>query len=261
MNAADRVLQLSGVHNLRDYGGYATTGGGRLARAMLFRSGEHHRATDEDLTRIARLGLGAVVDLRSRKERMAAPCRRPDGFSARTYAADEDSISVLGPHMEAARTKGAAFDATALMCQSYALMPFQPQLTAALKLYFQALVDADGPTLVLCAMGKDRTGFAVALLHRAMGAHKDDVMADYMLTNTAGDSEARLAEGTAHLRPLVGAQVADSTIVQLLEVRPDYLESAFRSIGQRFSGLDDYIAHHLETPHARIEAIRERLTR
>ena len=41
----DRVLPLEGVHNFRDYGGYAVGGGGRLRRGLLWRSGQHHDAT------------------------------------------------------------------------------------------------------------------------------------------------------------------------------------------------------------------------
>ncbi len=47
----DRVLRLEGVHNFRDYGGYATPGG-RLKSGLLFRSAQHHGATDADLVRI-----------------------------------------------------------------------------------------------------------------------------------------------------------------------------------------------------------------
>ncbi|MCX7864990.1 MAG: tyrosine-protein phosphatase, partial [Novosphingobium sp.] len=59
----DRVLELQGVHNFRDYGGYAVRGGGRLKRGLLWRSGQHHRATDDDLARIVQLGLVNVLSL------------------------------------------------------------------------------------------------------------------------------------------------------------------------------------------------------
>ncbi|HKX88163.1 MAG TPA: tyrosine-protein phosphatase, partial [Sphingopyxis sp.] len=47
---AERVLPLSGIHNFRDYGGYAVDGNGRLRGGMLWRSAHHEAATDEDLT-------------------------------------------------------------------------------------------------------------------------------------------------------------------------------------------------------------------
>ena len=51
-------------------------------RGVLWRSGQHHGATDADLPRIAALGLASVFDLRSGKERTVHPCRRPEGFTA-----------------------------------------------------------------------------------------------------------------------------------------------------------------------------------
>ncbi len=37
----DRVINFQGIHNFRDYGGYAVKGGGRLKRDKLWRSGQH----------------------------------------------------------------------------------------------------------------------------------------------------------------------------------------------------------------------------
>src|SRR5437764_613427 len=81
----DRVLALEGIHNFRDFGGYPLTGGGRLARGRLWRSGQHFGATDADLAKVASLGLTAVYDLRSSGERELHPCRRPSDFCARIH--------------------------------------------------------------------------------------------------------------------------------------------------------------------------------
>src|SRR3546814_10609086 len=81
----DRFLSLEGVHKFRDCGGYAVAGGGRLRRGVLWRSGQHHGATDSDLDRIAGLGLASVFDLRTPKERETHPCRRPSGFEAELF--------------------------------------------------------------------------------------------------------------------------------------------------------------------------------
>ncbi|OQC73968.1 MAG: hypothetical protein BWX44_01231 [Spirochaetes bacterium ADurb.Bin001] len=42
------------------------------------------------------------------------------------------------------------------------------------------MVEHDGPYLVHCTEGKDRTGFISALLAALMGATKDEIVADYM---------------------------------------------------------------------------------
>ncbi len=37
----ERIVPLSGVNNLRDYGGYRGAGGGAVRRGVLWRSGQH----------------------------------------------------------------------------------------------------------------------------------------------------------------------------------------------------------------------------
>src|SRR3546814_1314481 len=88
---AERVLPLSGIHNFRDYGGYAVEGGGRLRDAILWRSAHHEGASDEDLTALDALGLETVIDLRGDDEREMHPCRRSDNFSARVRSEEHTS--------------------------------------------------------------------------------------------------------------------------------------------------------------------------
>ena len=98
---AERVLPLSGIHNFRDYGGYAVEGGGRLRDAMLWRSAHHEAATDDDLAMLDQLGIETVIDLRGDDERAMHPCRRSDNFSARVLFAGGVTAG-LAPHLQAA---------------------------------------------------------------------------------------------------------------------------------------------------------------
>jgi hypothetical protein len=92
-----RNIALAGVPNFRDYGGYACSDG-RLKRRMLFRSAQHCDATNADLGRIARIGFADVIDLRGSDERFAAPCRRPEGFSARVHFVDDVTAGLAPPY-------------------------------------------------------------------------------------------------------------------------------------------------------------------
>jgi protein-tyrosine phosphatase len=253
-----RVLPTTGIHNFRDYGGYPVAGGSRLARGRLFRSGEHTLATDADLRLVDDLDLKAVFDLRGAGEREKAPCRRPPGFAASVYAAGGET-TVAAPHLDAA---AGAFDAATArqnMRDRYATVPFRPLLVDLYRDYFRVLSELSASTLVNCTAGKDRTGILVALLHTALGVHTDDIFEDYLLTNSAGDNEARVGALRADLQRRFGAGMSDEAVRVVTSVEPDFLESAFDAIRQRHGSTEAYLTAVLNvTPEMR-EALADRL--
>ena len=209
----NRVLPLEGVHNFRDYGGYAVVGGGRVKTGVLWRSGEHGGATADDLGRIDELGLTTVIDLRGNSERANNPCRRPDGFAAEVVFHDGETAG-LALHVEAAEGVLTQADARRAMQRLYEGLPYRENLLPVLRRYFAVLAERDGPSVLHCLAGKDRTGFAAAMLHHTLGVSRDEIMADYLLTNVAGNIDRRTASrvmgqvmGFAVTSPLVGVRL------------------------------------------------------
>lgn len=264
-----RVLPLEGVHNFRDFGGYPVTGGGRLKRGLLWRSGQHHGATDGDLADIAALGLTDVFDLRSSKERETQPCRRPAGFAAtihlsddpvhspaRRIGADPDDKNHAAPHMAgaaSARTRSAA-ETREGMRRNYGHIAFRPELIAMIRRQLGAIVESRGPSLVNCMAGKDRTGIAVAMIQTAAGVHRDDVVADYLLTNTAGNVEARITAGAETIRAL-GRGMEQDVLRVIMGVEAEYLESAFAMVAEKHGSVEAYLREVLGAD----DALRGRL--
>lgn len=255
----NRVLALEGIHNFRDYGDYAVAGGGRLRRGILYRSGQHREATPEDLQAVHSIGLASVIDLRGGSERAAAPCPRPKGFDAQIFHVTEETGGLLAPHLVAAREAAQGMDARYVMQQGYATMPFRWRMQGVLARYFEALDTVEGPSLVHCMAGKDRTGLAVALLHLTLGVHEDDVIADYLLTNTAGDLEARVAAGARQVRESFGAAMTDEDVRMVMMVQPDYLQAAIDAIIEKHGSIAAYLRDHLSIEEARVERIAARL--
>ncbi len=253
----DRVLPLSGVHNFRDYGGYAVAGGGRVRTGMLWRSGEHGNASAADLKAIDALALAHVIDLRGNSERRANPCRRASGFSAEVHFFDGETAGIA-PHLEAA--KGAMDIASARMAMEalYARLPSRANLITVLKFYFAALARGDGASVVHCLAGKDRTGMAVDLLHHALGVHPDDAMADYLLTNTAGDMDARIEAGAKAVRAKYGA-MDDATIRVLMGVDERYLVAGRKAVEKAYGGPDKFLSDVLEVDDIARNALRKHL--
>jgi protein-tyrosine phosphatase len=264
-DSSGRVIALAGVHNFRDYGGYAVAGGGRLRRGVLWRSGQHHSATEADLAQIAELQLAAIFDLRSDVERASHPCRRPKGFAGEVFiVADAEAQTAASasaaPHVAAAQTARGRDAAAmrAILERSYTTIPFRATLVASMRSYLAALAQDGRPSLINCMAGKDRTGVAVALLHRAVGVHRDDVMADYLLTNTAGDSESRIAAGGA-VAQLRSGEMSPEAMRVLMGVEPEYLHTAFATIAERHGSEDAYLAEVLGADAALRDRLRDQL--
>ena len=248
--SSTRVLPLEGVHNFRDFGGYAVAGGGRLKRGLLWRSGQHHGASDDDLAQISALGLADVFDLRSSMERKTHPCRRPDDFAARIFLSDDPTHSPAlrigavpdgdathaAPHLASAAgaKKRTAEQTREGMRRNYVHIPFRPELIAMIRSQLAVLAEARGPSLVNCMAGKDRTGIAVAMIQFAAGVHRDDIIADYVLTNSAGDVEARIRAGAETIMAM--SRGLDEEVVRVvMGVEPEYLESTSASLPRKAS--------------------------
>lgn len=252
----NRVLPLDGVHNFRDYGGYGATDGGRVKSGMLWRSGEHGGATQADLARIGQLGLTSVIDLRGNSERANNPCRRPEGFAAEIVFHDGETAG-LALHVEAAEGVLTQADARTAMQRLYVGLPYRDNLLPVLRRYFTVLATRDGPSVLHCLAGKDRTGFAVAMLHHTLGVSSDDIMADYLLTNVAGNIDRRIAAGSEAIRTRYG-QIDEATIRTLMGVEEEYLAASFAAIEQRYPSIDAYLADMLGVDEALRDQLRAR---
>ncbi len=268
-----RVLSLEGVHNFRDFGGYPVIGGGRLKRGMLWRSGQHADANQADLAKIGGLGLAAVFDLRSQLERDHYPCLRPAGFAARVVVSDDarmpgqgdEADEQLAPHIAAAlaegRGLGRATDAASArvrMLHTYRAFPFRRALVEMVRRYIADLAQLDRPSLVNCMAGKDRTGIAVAIVQRALGVHRDDIIADYLLTNTAGNVEARIEAGRRTIAAVSG-DLAPEALAVIMMVEAEWLDAAFDAMAQASGSVDAYLAQALGADDRLREAMRARL--
>ena len=250
----NRVLKLDGVHNFRDYGGYAAAGGAQIKTGLLWRSAQHGDASSDDLQAIHALGITTVIDLRGPSERSAKPCLRHPDFAAQVLAHPEETAG-LALHTEAADGVVTAPEARAAMVRLYEGIPFRENLVPMLRRYFDVLQRANGPSLVHCVAGKDRTGFAVALAQHALGVSLDDIQADYLLTNQAGNIETRIAAGASQIRGRHGA-ISDDTIRTLMGVEADYLTTAFAQAAARHGSVDGYLEQVIGIDPAACDKLR-----
>jgi protein-tyrosine phosphatase len=235
-----RRIPFEAIDNFRDFGDYAA-GQRRLKRGLLYRSASQSRATDADLEKLSGLGLSVIVDLRRLNEREREPSRRWRGFAARVIendigqdAADEWHTFIQGSDLTPRSFRD-------YMVEYYRHLPHQKRHIDLYTRYFHALAESDGPILVHCAAGKDRTGIICALTHHLAGVHDDDIREDYLLTNDPERLTNRLPQIREVIREATGRTASDEALMVAMRVEAEYLDMAFAVMREAHGSLDGYL--------------------
>lgn len=236
-----RHIPFESIENFRDFGDYAA-GQRRLRRGLLYRSASQARATDADLEKLAALGLSVIVDLRRSNEREKEPSRRWSGFSARVIENDIGQDTADEWHTFIASSDLTPQSFTDYMMDYYRALPFQRRHVDLYTRYFHALAETDGPVLVHCAAGKDRTGIICALTHHMAGVHDDDIREDYLLTNNMDRMQARLPQMREYVAEATGGRIpTDEALLTAMRVEAEYLDTAFAVMRDAHGSLDGYL--------------------
>ncbi|WP_332660179.1 tyrosine-protein phosphatase [Brevundimonas sp.] len=254
-----RIHRFDALDNFRDYGDYAAGAARHVAPGRLFRSGHQARVTAADLDRLDTLGIAAIVDLRRPSERRDQPSKRPAGFTGAVIESDHDDGGEA-PHLTFLKTADLTPDSgRRFMTETYRHLPFEPSHLDLFARYFRVLGETDGPVLIHCAAGKDRTGMLAALTHHLLDVHPDDMVADYLLTNTAVDLERRAPGIARQLEAMTGRAASHDAVVAFLGVEPVYLETALAEIAARSGSVDAYLEQALGVDASLRDRIGERL--
>jgi protein tyrosine/serine phosphatase len=255
MSGFERLLSFDGIENFRDFGGYSAAGGRRLAAGRLYRSAHHGMASDADLTRVAALRLHSLVDLRRPTERARAPSRRPQGFSAAVIDNDLDDQPIDPYHTHLLESDHSVAAMRGFLFDYYRDALLERRHIDLFARYFHALADADGPVLIHCAAGKDRTGLLAALTHRLLGVSDTDMEADYLLTNDEARFARRAPQFAAFVQDLTGRAPSPEAIFVTMGVEAAYLHTAFDAVEAQYGSVEGY----LETALGVDERLRDRI--
>lgn len=256
----DRLIPFERILNFRDFGGWETADGARIARGRLFRSASFHEATDADVVRLEEMDLRFVVDLRRPEERAHEPSRWP-GDPERVVANDEGSAVGLPPHLIALMQGELTAESVAGYMRSiYREFAFEPRHVKLYRAWFEKLGEGGGPAVIHCAAGKDRTGLGCALTLIALGVSEDAIFADYEFTNEALDLDARLPRIQSRMEERLGRKLDAAALRPMLGVDPDYLRGALDAIEARCGSVDAYLEQTLGLDASARSKLKERLT-
>jgi len=252
-----RHIDFDAIENFRDFGGYGTACGRGLKTGRLFRSGHHGLATDADLAQLRALGVAAIVDLRQASERAREPSRRWADFGAvvieNDIAPTKDWIDEL--HVSPLTAEALVADTM----RHYRANVYEPRLVDLFRRFLVQVAEAEGPVVVHCAAGKDRTGLACAFLHHIAGVHPDDMVADYLMTNDENRIPRKMANAGAFVETLLGRRPTDEALRAWVQVYPEFLDAAFDEIRSRHGSIDAYLEDMLGVDAALRERLHDRI--
>ncbi|GGU80177.1 hypothetical protein GCM10010275_13630 [Streptomyces litmocidini] len=246
LRLADRLVKLSGTVNLRDAGGYRTENGQWVRMGEVYRSDALNNLTAQDRTTLRRLRIRTVFDLRTESERAKDPEKVPAGADyvvADVFAGSEAFQGMPRTPAEAER----------MMIDAEKAMVSGDGAEKAYGQVFDGVREDDARSVLFhCTAGKDRTGWSNAALLTALGVPRDTVMADYLASNTY-----RKAANDALLGHLPPEQAA--VYKPLLDVRPEYLNSAYAEVGAKYGTFDHYLNDGLGIDRHELKRLKKNL--
>ena len=258
IDLGERLHPYQTVFNFRDFGGYRGEGGRSVVTGRLFRSAHLANLSDADMQALGGLPIDYIMDFRHAPERLKQPSRWSGEARVMTQPEARETL-VAAPHEAFAREHlHTAEDARRYMMDSYGKRMSDPSFKALHRDALLAMTEEDAVqpagVLVHCAAGKDRTGTFVALVQALLGVDSDDIMSDYMLTETAVDIEAILEPAAQLYSERYGRPISADALRPMFGVDPDYLAVSLESMGEA----EGYARDALGLDAQALERLRER---
>jgi len=232
--------------NFRDLGGYPTTDGRKIKTGLLFRSGDLHSWTEEELQNLEKLNIGTIIDFRSDRERE----HRPDSV----ISSVKSIMNLVIPDITREQAteylaSGNARGLETLLIEVYITMVNDNQ--REYKEFFNILTQTHHlPILFHCAAGKDRTGLASLFLLTALGVDMKLILEDYYSTNIHN-----LEYSNKIIEKINEMGLKGELMRPMMEVREEYLDAALNEIDMKYGGLNTFLT---ETLKADIVTLKER---
>ena len=263
MTFDDRYIPLGGAKNFRDFGGYPTRCGNQVRRGALFRSDKLSELSEEDLAKLMPLGIRHICDLRRQKERAKDPSRWHEGETAMLHMPliGEEGPTTLERIIKDPKASRDSQAARQIMIELYEKLVKSEQALNHYRQLFQLIADEAGvPVLIHCSGGKDRTGISCALILWTLGVDMEDILADFMLSQTL--------YGNRHDPAKISSQVFDTdgigdwspdALRPVFSVEPAYLETAFAHLQDSYGSADTFLKEALGLTDEEIEQVRKNL--
>lgn len=228
---AENLLPMEKGYNYRDLGGFKAAGGKTVKYGLIFRSGDLMRLTEADYNYLASIPITTLVDFRGGPEVKKGPSPAAFMFPKRIW------FPVVPGSIETG-TKPEDFFAGNIddkfMEDFYKTYVTSDIIVATWREFYAMVQDEKNlPLMYHCSAGKDRTGFTSAVIMLALGVDKEDIMAEYELTNVyLADKYQPVIKKEPHRAALFYA-------------KRQYLEAAINAMVERSGSVENFLTRDL----------------
>ncbi len=251
--AGERQLSLEGTPNFRDFGGYRTSEGEQVRWGSLYRSGQLSDLSDHDVALMDDLGIDLICDFRREDEQESSPTRLSGNSRTRILSlpiipgSNAAYLEEMGEWGDSAQM----FDFMVTVNRDLAVA----QTPAYRAMFEQLLAVEDARMLVHCSAGKDRTGFAAAIILLALGVPREQVMQDYLLSARYFHPHREIER----LKLKYGLEdLSEEAILPMLQVHEAYLLEALDTIDANHHSIEHYLEDELGVGPRELNELRRR---
>lgn len=269
---AQRRVAIDGLYNCRDLGGYPTKDGKLTKWGVFYRSDAPDHLSSEDVAYLEKMNIYSVIDLRSPKEIALNPdiginekqhcnfdphaevAKQASATPSKNSNKDQQKVQKL---TELAQTKAGQEKLIAMQNQMVLQMKdlvISPNAQKAYTGFMQVLLKEEIPTIFHCQGGKDRTGWAAAIILGLLGVEKSVIYEDYLLTEKY--NQPRNAKRMAIYKQYTDDSFVLDYLASLQQTKAAYLDSAFETMETTYGTMENYAEQALQVTSADIEKFK-----
>lgn len=266
-----RLLNIDGVINLRDLGGYIGLDQRSVGWGKMYRSAQLDRISESGISAMASLGVKTVVDLRFDDETERYPTVR-DAFPIADFISwhSERLNTQKGPENEVKRSWRESLESgDSKLVREAMRVNYPKKLYSHQGVYREMLlrlVNQKSPLLFHCAAGKDRTGVAAAIILGILGVSEKDIIEDYLVSQSQVSKllETWVAGGATESDEYDDfqkklAQYPRELVQPVFEADVSYITTLLEYVGKTYVSFEQYALTVLELRPFDIQGLRESL--
>ena len=244
----ERVIHLDGTSNTRDIGGYQIGDNLLLRPGQIIRSENLSRLTAGDFRKLEEIGVKTVIDLRTRQEHDHSPTVWRGDNPPRFYhfpIGDAQNDWFRSQRRMLKRERFTEEQSSEHMIEGYRMIADvgPPSYEQLMEL---VLDQSNWPILIHCNAGKDRAGVAVTLILEALGADREIIMEEFLLTNEISRAERKAEFLAKKSKRSSGAKRAGkgpsaSAWFPIVGVQSEMLEAFYASVDEEYGSMDAFL--------------------